>query len=1375
MDVPDPPDEVEVVVKRIDFLECLADGPLHKPDLEDRLDHSRSTVDRAIGALEEAGFVERGPGGWVRTQSGRLAAERYRRFVDHQRQILEASPVLDAISDDESVPSALLDEATVVTEDAKTRLVETVADELRRANRYRLLLPETVDARHLRTWHKRTSRDGIRVDLVGEPDVLSAISEEFPELSAELADIDAVSVTGAAVPGYGLLIPSRNHEEEPERIDDGGSAGTSTVRRSERAETPTCAILVAFEGGELAGFVASGADEAIEWAIERFETVRRNGRDGTATLRNERARDELSFLWDDRLPVTLRSQGFSQLDEDYFDSRESLDPVTGWRAGLGLAEVAEGYAIHRTVPLENDDGHIQLTEHLRNRLSEAGNVAIVGPPGSGKSTVCKQVACEWRNRTGGTVYYRESGVGRPFEAVALLERVLERSAGPTLVVLEDAVRPAANDVFRAIDAFAGRDDVSFLLDARSTEWGDPDGFPDDPRLEAVRHEAVETVTIPPVDGRICERLVEHLETLTGESVPVAPDDLFASIRSGADDVAPAGTMLTICHRLSLHADPIGEFQDDGASVLDASVDRVRAELASLGDRAVDVGVLVNLLNVAGLGVYPAYVYAVGVDRGSDADGAADVREALERLEGSVLFAGADGSRYDAVHETWSARYLERFLEDAGSAAAERRFGRCVSALLSLADEPERRERVFDHVEPSAVHESLRENAFRWADETTVRVFDAGRTYRRLPPLYGTTEGSHIAIPDACSTETELQCIAWRGEMHLSSGSLEDAESEFELLKTLVEELSDADAPSRATLVGFRVDSLLGRARIAMGRGELERATERARTALDRASDVGRRRDEAKARYTLGLVAKRADDPEAATNHLSACLETVDELSWSRMQAAVLVELGRVAEMRGREDRAFERLQAALELYRSIGDRRGEADAHRLLGSVLTDRGDYDGAREHYHRGLELAETVGDRELVASSLRFLGALATKTGDLELADRYDERGLAVAREAEATAEAQRLLVHRGGNAMFRGELETAEELLCCALEDARELGSSRREARVYERLSYLHSLRYEHERSIELARRARELAADAEHRRLEVRTILTGCRGLTAIGSVSEADEWLADAQAIVSELDQPEKEADLLIWRAETAKLLGDLDRAERYARRSIELHDVVGRIEANGNARLGEIALERGEYDAAADRFADAIDVYRERGLRQGALRYTVWLARAQRRGGARDEAEASVEDVLETARDEDDRWLEGRALVERGCLARDRGRPADGAADVVRGVEILRSLGVQFDAALALADLGRLERERGDHEAARAFLTDATELFLELGTDHRSERVAGELIDVCEELGETDVAAEWAERVRGRIGVGSVGRDRSASEGGPSVVGDDE
>jgi len=141
----DVPDHADTVGKRRDVLAALS-TPTTKPALVEALDSSRSTVDRAIDALTEHGYVERRGSDYVATYAGRAAVEAYERFLDRLDAVAAAQPVLGTLPVSVDIPPAVLDGAQVVEAkpSAPQTPVETNVPDIRGATAFRGTGPAVI-------------------------------------------------------------------------------------------------------------------------------------------------------------------------------------------------------------------------------------------------------------------------------------------------------------------------------------------------------------------------------------------------------------------------------------------------------------------------------------------------------------------------------------------------------------------------------------------------------------------------------------------------------------------------------------------------------------------------------------------------------------------------------------------------------------------------------------------------------------------------------------------------------------------------------------------------------------------------------------------------------------------------------------------------------------------------------------------------------------------------------------------------------------------------------------------------------------------------------------------------------------------------------
>jgi len=410
---------VEVVERRLDFLERLTEGALRKHELVDELGHSRSTVNRAIDELEDAGLVTDETDGYRTTLTGRLLGRCYRRFLTVAADVDAASETLAPLGPDVALsPVALRDARThrAVAPDPYRpleRLDAVIAD----ADGVAAALPALPYPRLLDRC-RHTASEGGRVDL--------AVTERTYRHGRERY----VDTLGGVAAGDGAAVAVA------EEIDVGCLVADGT------------AVLVVFdEDGSIHGVAESSDPEAVSWVRNHVRSLCEAGRDVTeelAAIRDARGgrnegdagspadesdRDERgggavdgfdAFGTPPRAgepspsasPDPLSAQGFVSLDDEVLD--RAGDPTGPLRATPSFAEVDAGYVLDRTAV--RDGSRRSIADRLVEGLAAGDDHALVGPAGSGKSTVCRLAAVRWYRSGRGPVLYRAGDEGEPFAA-----------------------------------------------------------------------------------------------------------------------------------------------------------------------------------------------------------------------------------------------------------------------------------------------------------------------------------------------------------------------------------------------------------------------------------------------------------------------------------------------------------------------------------------------------------------------------------------------------------------------------------------------------------------------------------------------------------------------------------------------------------------------------------------------------------------------------------------------------------------------------------------------------------------------------------------------------------------------------------------------
>ena len=1065
---PDTFDEelLVLIARRLDFLEELCDTALEKRDLVDVLGHSRSTVNRAVAELETAGLVTGADRGYTTTVTGRLAADMYRQIRRDATDIQNASTVLAPLPADSRIDLGAVSGADSERTEGPPpyRTLGRIRDAITGADSVRGFVPMVANLETLRACHATAIQHGTPVELLLRRDLFERLTGRFGAVFSEMALTDEYSVLTGETPQFtGLRIASSGQETVALIVYTEDSAVHGVLLNTTESATrwfENCyqqlRAAATDRTDELIGLDApaeDGSGHATTSGTEHLPGMNRErsvagqsphpdtdgspGEAGRPDAQSEPAKTT-------QPPAELEAEGFVRLCEAYFDRREPQSPAVCWRTGLDIVEVHAGYAIDRE--WRHDGQRMNLTDHLVERLRDGRDHVLLGPPGSGKSTVCKSVACRWYENGLGPVFYRESGYGQPFDSRSRLERHLRRASGHALVVVEDAVRDEANTVFRLMQAVSGDSTVTFLLDSRATEWQQPEEFPSDAGLEAYRQEAVETTVMPELDRNECRRLVRHFEDTIAGSVSPPVQSLLGQLdedAASASESARPGRILLFLHRLASYADPLSKYDSRLPTTLTQDIQQTYDRLqAAESDRFLDVGVTVNLLNATGIGVYPDLVHAVA-DEGEHQV----VREALSALEGHILFpsepdAGADSARYRTVHESWSRLFLTRLGDVESPRAAQQRFGRCVTALLALADDTQRRERIHWEFEGEAAYLSeITIDPGEWADDFVRRLFTLGQDYPSLAPLFGRSEYSAIDLPDACSPALSVCCTEWRGEMYRKAGEYDRAAAEFERLATLVRETDVMDtAPARKK----RALSLIKRGEIEMHRGDLDTAETLVTRGLHIYEDLGDSRGKAASLLRLGVVALTEGDYDTAEERIARSLERYRDCDDKSGTSRCLGNLAIIALRSDDLDAAAEYATHSLDVRRALGDRHGVADSHLLRGEIALERGVLDDAEEHLTRSFEIAREIGATRTEANSLLLLGDIEREKGNRSAAVEYLDQSLDIWEEIDVdhgTAECLRKL---GAIRWENGEYEAAEETLTRSLETVRTVGDRRTEA-------------------------------------------------------------------------------------------------------------------------------------------------------------------------------------------------------------------------------------------------------------------------------------------------------------------------------------------
>ncbi len=242
---------LEVIAGRTGLLECLDEGVTDKRDIEDRLEKSRSTINRWLADFRDAGFITPEVEGHEVTLLGKLAYLEYRSFEQRFTSLHDAHPLLASLPSDVNIDMRLLEEAEVLVshEIAPQEPILRLEDMVQRPEAmFVKRLSPVVLPRHVDFFYDQITNQGLQMEYVLENQVLEYVLTAYHQQvqeAMESGQADIRRLDGRGVP-FGLAI-----------VEDVGVW-----------------VGVYEPGGGLRGAIINDTVSAFEWAEETYEQSR---------------------------------------------------------------------------------------------------------------------------------------------------------------------------------------------------------------------------------------------------------------------------------------------------------------------------------------------------------------------------------------------------------------------------------------------------------------------------------------------------------------------------------------------------------------------------------------------------------------------------------------------------------------------------------------------------------------------------------------------------------------------------------------------------------------------------------------------------------------------------------------------------------------------------------------------------------------------------------------------------------------------------------------------------------------------------------------------------------------------------------------------
>lgn len=216
---------VELLNRRGEILDRLAEDPCDKRTLADELDIPRSTLDRAVRELEAVDLVTYMEGNYNSTPVGERLARRFSTFLEQVAVLLDHKPFFQwmPVEELEFDPRLLAGAELLVPErDNPYAMIDRHVQLLDDVQHVRGMLP-VVGLHAHETAHERVVEHGAEAELVVESGVADVMLSKppFAELTEEMVETGRfdLSVYGGTIPYFLCLF---DDETVQIGVDDGG-------------------------------------------------------------------------------------------------------------------------------------------------------------------------------------------------------------------------------------------------------------------------------------------------------------------------------------------------------------------------------------------------------------------------------------------------------------------------------------------------------------------------------------------------------------------------------------------------------------------------------------------------------------------------------------------------------------------------------------------------------------------------------------------------------------------------------------------------------------------------------------------------------------------------------------------------------------------------------------------------------------------------------------------------------------------------------------------------------------------------------------------------------------------------------------------------
>jgi transcriptional regulator with GAF, ATPase, and Fis domain/serine/threonine protein kinase len=530
---------------------------------------------------------------------------------------------------------------------------------------------------------------------------------------------------------------------------------------------------------------------------------------------------------------------------------------------------------------------------------------------------------------------------------------------------------------------------------------------------------------------------------------------------------------------------------------------------------------------------------------------------------------------------------------------------------------------------------------------------------------------------------------------------------------------------------------------------------------------------AKILFKLGCFYRSTRQLNRALEKLTVLLSLEGSRSNLARRSEVYRLTGEIYQENGDLNNALYFLEKSFQILDSQPPSALKVEAALSLSKLLVSSAQLQRAETLAHQALGLVGKAGDADLQIRLHLHLGALYGRLGDFQRSVSFHLRALEVARAHGEMARALEATESLGAIYLVQGGYEKAVEYFTRGMELATLAGSKKTLAKIYSHLGNIHFNRAQHASALENFQRSLQLYKEIEDRRGIANSYNNIGLALCLKDDLARASVCFRRAIEIFTQLGDEHGQAAGMNNLALIHELEGRYQDALEYAFRSLEKRK---RFQSKSGIafsyyRIGKICQARGELDKAVSYAEKALQIRREIGEKMGLAYSEVQIAdlllfegrlgealsrcdegetgfallenaygkllasetkaRILIQLGDLDNASQILQEVLAQARQGDQSWLSGRALLDLARIQSEHAR--------------FRDAELQLDQAEAIFSKNKSRRELAEIHLERC------RLLLDEENPHPASQCLEKAYEILEEIGIRDLVPHYF-LLRGRL-----------------------